>query len=119
MDVEDYDDYGDVYIWATWKAAGYPPPSRCRGTRYIPCRMNKLWAFPSIKFVFLKGLSLYSSFQRICHPGRRACGAIRPGLLRCRSRLDVGPRIPEMKKPPQWWLVGVRFLWMEVSLFLE
>jgi hypothetical protein len=39
--------------------------------------MNKLWVFPSIKFVFLKGLSLNSSFQRICHPGGRAGGASR------------------------------------------
>ena len=29
----------------------------------MPCRMSKLWAFPSIKVVFLKGLSLKSSFH--------------------------------------------------------
>ena len=38
-----------------------PPPSRCGSERYKPCRIIRMWAVPSIKVVFLKGLSVKSS----------------------------------------------------------
>jgi hypothetical protein len=41
-----------------------PSPSRCGSERYKPCRIMRMWAVPSIKFVFLKGLSLNSSSVR-------------------------------------------------------
>jgi hypothetical protein len=40
---------------------GTPPPSRCGRLAYKPCRIMRMWAVPSIKFVFLKDLSLNSS----------------------------------------------------------
>ena len=41
---------------------GYPlPPSRRGRVRYKPCQIMRIWAVPSIKFVFLKDLSLNSS----------------------------------------------------------
>ena len=38
-----------------------PSPSRCGRLRYKPCRIMRMWAVPSIKVVFLKGLSVKSS----------------------------------------------------------
>jgi hypothetical protein len=35
-----------------------PPPSRCGRLRYKPCRIMRIWTVPSIKYVFLKDLSL-------------------------------------------------------------
>jgi hypothetical protein len=38
-----------------------PPPFRCGRLAYKPWRVMRVWAVPSIKFVFLKELSLNSS----------------------------------------------------------
>jgi hypothetical protein len=40
---------------------GTPSPSRCGRLAYKPWRIMRVWAVPSIKFVFLKELSLNSS----------------------------------------------------------
>jgi hypothetical protein len=40
---------------------GTPSPSRCGRLAYKPWRIMRAWAVPSIKFVFLKELSLNSS----------------------------------------------------------
>jgi hypothetical protein len=37
---------------------GTPSPSRCGRVRYKPCRIMRMWVVSSIKFVFLKDLSL-------------------------------------------------------------
>ncbi|HTF65297.1 MAG TPA: hypothetical protein VK638_21700 [Edaphobacter sp.] len=38
-----------------------PSPSRCGRLRYKPCRIMRMWTVPSIKFIFIKDLSLNSS----------------------------------------------------------
>jgi hypothetical protein len=40
---------------------GTPSPLRCGRLAYKPWRIMRMWAVPSIKFVFLKELSLNSS----------------------------------------------------------
>jgi hypothetical protein len=50
----------ELLLW-TGNMTRTPPPSRCGSALHIMCRIMRLWAFPNIKFVFLKGLSLNSS----------------------------------------------------------
>jgi len=50
-----------------------PPPLPVReGCGYKPCRIMRMWILPSIKFVFLKDLSLNSSshcsYERVLPP---------------------------------------------------
>jgi hypothetical protein len=43
------------------QGAGTPSPLRCGRLAYKPWRIMRVWAVPSIKFAFLKELSLNSS----------------------------------------------------------